>query len=442
MRSTIRLRSIGPRSIVATAAVLGLLAAFPVAAGATVPTTDADTITATGGCLWTVKGNIVVDHPTVHDIGNLTAVLPDNGPVKGVKVKVSGRTGAGWFTEWGTAITNVDGFFSVTKSECADRAVKVEVQFEADDLKVTSSASKSWYEIFNTNTTIATSTINLNREPMGAGSGDQALAQARTDAQTWMVYRTALDYVVTQGSSFTNKVTVHNPATLTQGTSAADPILQDIHLDPTQTDRLDVMLHELGHVWLYQHGTGEGCLTWTALITGTTHDPVESECVAFQEGTAQYFARKLEQELNSAGLLASGVTTSAVLPYDRAKLSQTFGLTTLPLVGQQDNGWEQVNRVLYSFDVTRWLFGTSTDLPGTVGTYLGAACFGQPLNQNHLSTLFAVIGIDMDYSSVTVSSYLQRAADKLLGTDDVDKANLQMIVNPTKIDEPHTLYGC
>ena len=42
---------------------------------------------------------------------------------------------------------------------------------------------------------------------------------------------------------------------------------------------------------------------------------------------------------------------------DSLKLSQTFGLTTLPGVARRDVGWEQVNRVLYIADVDLMAFG-------------------------------------------------------------------------------------
>lgn len=431
MSKSIRFRTIVGIAALATAAV----AATPMAAHASVATTDTDVITAVGGCTWTVEGNIVVDQPTISG-------LADNDAVEGVKVKVSGRTGIGWFNEWDTDVTDSDGYFRVTKSECNDRAVMVEVQFEDDDLRVTGSGSKTWYEIYNSNSTMSTSTIDLNREPMGAGVGDQLLAQARSDAQTWIVYRTSMDYISSLGWSFTNKVTVHNPATLTQGVSAADPILQDIHIDPSQTSSLHTMTHELAHVYLYQHGTGEGCLTWNALISGDTHDPVESECVAYSEGTAETLADMLEIELNTTGLLPSGASASRVLPFDRARLSQTYGLDTLPQVGQRDYGWEQVNRVLFGSDITRWLFGTDTASPGNVATYNGAACSGQPVGQDDLADLLRVVDTDMDFSNVTVSSYLQRAADKLATMDDTDKDFYQQTINPNNTSEPHTLYGC
>jgi hypothetical protein len=403
-------------------------------AGATVPTTDADQVTSVGSCTWTVKGNLVVRNPTLDGVAN-------NDPLQGVEVKVSGRSSIGWWNQWDTDVTDANGFFSVTKTECSNRAVKVEAKLESSSLRVTSSASKTWYELYDSGTTMGPSTIDLNREPFGGGAGEQATNQARTDAQTWVIYEEAIDYVADIGHPFTGKVKVHNPATLTTGVSAADPILQDIHIDPNDTNDLDAMLHELGHVHAYQHGTGEGCLTWDALLSGDTHGSQEDECVAFLEGMAEYFADKLEQELNETGRIVSSEGTSTT-PFDRAKLAQTFGLVDLPTLGRQDTGWEHVLRVTMATDVTRWLFGTSTGTPGNVDTYGGGACSGQPVGQDDLADLLAIVGSTMDFSSVTVSSFLDRAATQLGTMDPTDADHYRQSINPSKTAEPHTLYGC
>ena len=130
-----------------------------------------------------------------------------------------------------------------------------------------------------------------------------------------------------------------------------------------------MQLHELGHAYMYPHVTGEGCLTFNAVLSGSTHDAQESSCVAFNEGFAEFFADKLEQELNTAGEISSSEGSGTTTPYDRAKLSQTFGLSNLTLLAGQDNGWEQVFHVFTSSDITRHLFGTPPAPPGTVGAH-------------------------------------------------------------------------
>jgi hypothetical protein len=116
-------------------------------------------------------------------------------------------------------MTGPDGRFTVDKHECNPRKIKVEARFESDDLRVTGSGSVGWYLLKETTSTIEPGTLDLGDEPFGGETGDQSTTQARTDAQTWMIYRKALDHTASIGFPFLNKVTAHNPATLTTGGS-------------------------------------------------------------------------------------------------------------------------------------------------------------------------------------------------------------------------------
>jgi hypothetical protein len=354
---------------------------------------------------------------------------------------VSGRTSIGLYNEWAEVMTGPDGRFTVHKHECGDRKIKVEARFESDDLRVTSSKSVGWYLLRETSGTIAPGTLDLGDEPFGGETGDQSTTQARTDAQTWMVYRKALDYTAGIGHPFLNKVTAHNPATLTSGLSATDPILQDIHIDPSDTNVIDTLLHELGHAFMYPHVTGEGCLTLDAMFSGDTHQADESSCVAFNEGFAEFFADKLEQELNTAGEITSTEGHSTT-PFNRAELEQTDGLDDLTEVARRDVGWEGVFRVLTTSDISRQLFGLRTDKPGVVGTYSPTGCSGQPTTLGDLADALTVIGSDMDVSGVSVASFLGRADNRLSAFDSADATAYMNAIDPSKTSEPHTAYGC
>jgi hypothetical protein len=405
-------------------------------------TTNANWTTASSSCVWRVDGRLVVRDPTVDG-------LADKDPIEGVEVKVSGRSWAGLYNEWDTVTTDSNGEFSVSKTECDDRKVKVQAKFDSDDLRVTSSNSVDWYLLHETDGTIGHSNIHLNGEPFGGEStGDLSTSQARTDAQTWIVYRKALDYADTIGYPFLNNLTVHNPATLTQGVSAADPILGDIHIDPNDTADLDAWLHEAGHAWAYPREIGEGCLTWDALISGDTHDAQETPCAAVNEGFAEFFSDKIEQEMNTAGLIQSYESPSdTTTPMTRAKLAQTYDLANLDMVARSDFGWEQVFRVLTSSDITRQLFGSATGAVGSVSTYGGRACAGQPVDKDDLAEALHVFGdaqhqLDLQNSEEpSVSDLLNRAADRLPGFDSSDATAYLDAIDPTSLSEPHEFAG-
>jgi hypothetical protein len=407
----------------------------PADATTTIPTT-------TSSCTYRVTGRLVVRNPRMPGMAN-------NTPLEGVRVKVSGRSNPGWYNAWDTVTTDADGEFTVTKSECGNRGVKVQARFESDDLRVTSSQSQAWYQLHETDGTIGPSTLDLGNEPLGGESGEQATPQARTDAQTWIVYDKAMDHLRDIGHPMLqNTVKVHNPATLTASdVSAADPILHDIHIASGHRDSIDAMLHELGHIWAYPRVQGEGCLTWDAITTGGTHSQTESPCVAFNEGFAEVFGDKLELELIADGEIASD--ESALTPWNRAKLLQEFGIGELRFeFPVREDGWQQLLRMLLAPDITALLFGEAeAGTPASADTYSNPACAGngQPVGQDDLSDLLQVIGDEndqMDVGTISVEEVMDRAETRLASFDANDNLFYTQALDPELTGEPHHSYRC
>ena len=408
----------------------------PADATTTIPTT-------TSSCTYRVTGKLVVRNPRLPGMAN-------NTPLEGVQVKVSGRSSVGiFYNEWETVTTDADGDFSVTKTECGSRKVKVQARFESDGLRVTSSQSRAWYQLHETDGTIGPSTLDLGNEPFGGESGEQFEMQAKTDAQTWVVYDMAMDHLRDIGHPMLqNTVKVHNPSTLTApDVSAADPILHDIYIATGHRDSIDAMLHELGHIWAYPRVQGEGCLTWDAITTGGTHDQTESPCVAFNEGFAEVFGDKLELELIADGEIDS--EDSALTPWNRAKVQQDFGISELSFeFPVREDGWQQLLRILLAPDITTLLFGDAeTGKPATAATYTNPACAGrgQPVGQDDLADLLRVIGDannQFDVGVVSAEEIMDRAEDRLATFDATDKLFYTYALDPELSSEPHGSYGC
>ena len=383
-------------------------------------------------------------------------VIDDNAPLEQVEVRVSGRTSSGWFNSWGSDYTDSDGSFTVTESQCDARVVKVEARFHNGDLDVSGPDSPKWYVIYETPNAIDPSLIDLQREPFRGDDGDQATDQAHTDAQTWVVYQRAIDYVDDTGHRFYDQVVVHNPATLTQGTSATDPPTGDIHIDPNQTTRVDVMLHELGHAWSYPVVDNEGCLTWDLVndhldhdpTTNYTHDDWEKPCVAFEEGFAQFFDRKLEYELHNAGELNTAPQAADVTPWTREHMRDHFGLRTLDDTSHSDFGWEQAFRVLTASDLPLLLFGDGKAAATSAGIYAGGlGCTGQPLLKNRLADALRIVGDSGDrfdlHSQPDLVFLLLRAQDRGYLPTQTDFHAYEQSIDPAATTfEPHTEYGC
>jgi hypothetical protein len=416
--------------------------------GGVVATEVGSTIPNVQGCNWTVKGRLIVRNPTVVGVA-------DGEPLVGVQVKVSGRSAAGailgdlGYNSWGTDTTDSNGEFSVSETECSDRRVKVEAKFDSDDLRVLGPSSPTWYQLHDTLDEIDPSTIDLNGEPFGGESGEQSTSQARTDAQTWILYRRAIDYVTSIGFPFLNHVTVHNPATLAPNGSWSDPILHDIHIAPQHTNSVFAMLHELGHQWAYPREIGEGCLTSAVLTDGDTHDFQETPCVAFNEGFGDFFGNKLWQEMNAAGLITSTSGSDSTKPLKRAALVAK-GLISLSRVEGNELGWDQAFRVLTSPDITRQLFGPGFGATGLVSTYSGPSCAnrGVPVGLDDLADALRAVGDSSDQCDLQNSAepqmpdFFDRAADRLSGFDPLDSVKYVDTVDPSESVEPHEAYGC
>jgi hypothetical protein len=405
-------------------------------------------------CKWTVKGHLYVQAPTLDGIS-------DGDPLVGVAVKVSGASSVGStfgaFNEWRTAYTDANGEFSVTHTECDQRRVRVEAKFlsSSGDLRVLGPSSPEWYVLKDTGDVRDAGTIDLGGEPFGGETGDQATKQARIDAQTWILYRRAMDYVTSLGYPFLNDVTVHNPASIhLYGNSWTDPVFHGIHIDPDLTTARWNLLHELGHAWAYPRETHETCLVLGAAGPDTTHSAHEKRCVAYNEGFANFFASKLDEELVAAGKLKPtteppGPTT----PFSRAFLVSN-GILSLDDASHVDLGFDQAFRVLTQPDVTRELFGDGLgSVKGAnayVQDYTGPSCagYGVPTGGSGLSTALKVIGDADDQFDIadddqpTIEQVLDRAADRLPKLDPLDAALYETIVDPASDEEPHEVFKC
>jgi hypothetical protein len=401
-------------------------------------------------CKWIVTGKLYVKDPTLKGVA-------DHAPLDGVEIRVSGASSLGSafgaFGTWGTTHTDANGEFSVAHTECDKRRVKVEAKFESasGDLRVLGSDSPTWYVLKDTNDVQDPATIDLKGEPFGGETGDQATSQARTDAQDWVLYRSAIDYVGSLGYPFINDVTLNNPASITVGgNSWTDPVFHGIKIAPGSTNSRWTMLHELGHAWAYPRETGEGCLVTGALGPGNTHGPIETPCVAFNEGFADFFASRLDEELTDAGLI-SPANPSWTGPDSRAWLVSQ-GILNLDDASHNENGTDQLFRLLTQADIAHELLGDGTgpeDWADDYGLYTGTNCASPaaPKGLDGLSTALKVLGdandqFDASGDRATIHKVLIRADQRLSKFDDWDATSFEELVDPASDTEPHELYAC
>ena len=84
--------------------------------------------------------------------------------------------------------------------------------------------------------------------------------------------------------------------------SYVNPSNKIIHIHENHS-RFDIALHELGHLWAFNHTTGEGVMKNYLFTKFSTHDLVSNPAVAFHEGFADYWMMMLKNiHLSNHGL--------------------------------------------------------------------------------------------------------------------------------------------
>ncbi len=350
--------------------------------------------------------------------------------------------------------TKSDGTFSITETKtCYDRRFKVEVKFQDDDLEVrhrtaTSSLTKVlWYTILDeTSGSHEAGTVDIGTKTFNAnGAHDLDDPDAMAHAEIWVLYRLAIAKAASFGSdyAFTTQIKVkypHNSDVAPDNVEAsyANPTTKVIYIfesnDGTE-DHLSVgtLLHEMGHIWAYNHTTGESCLTETLLLTGNTHGTVSDSCVAFHEGWAEYFADEMERALLGG---------TKALPYGRPMLV-TKTLTSKSVVERNDDGWWSVFHTLSTPNLHQYEFGTSTS--GTPSNKISKTANTLLLSCESPSVTFKQVmsvfndgdGLNkLARTDTTIAKFLDRAIARLSGLNAEDGASIERLVDPTSSVEP------
>jgi hypothetical protein len=318
-------------------------------------------------CNWTVTGKLAVKHKLLE----LKDKFNGRSLLRGVLVNVSARkkVGALWtpWGSWGSVRTSRSGKFLISKRKsCGKRKFRVRVKFKDSSLEVRHKKSHpaNW---------VKWHTVIKNR-PRRAGGGRISYGQltfkpggkralgndfARAQADIWVLYKMAIRHVrrMGKGYRFKGKVKVKyphkGPVKDDIESSYADPLTKEIWIiKNSKKDQFftNYLLHELGHVWAYNHSSGENCLTQELLKPPhTTHGLVKDHCAAFHEGFAEYWMEKMRQALFGK---------RAPLPVSR-KWVASQGLTTLRRVQRHDWGWNSVFRMLTTPNIHKYDFGTA-----------------------------------------------------------------------------------
>lgn len=408
-------------------------------------------------CDWTVKGKLQVDH----DLPGLPGTY-DKSALGNVEIKVSAKEKVfgtwGTWNAWPTVRTDSAGAFTVRNTKnCDGRRFKVEVRFKDSELEVrhetsTSSVEKvKWYTIVDeTSGEHAAGTTDLGTKTFAStGAHDLDDAEARAHADIWFVYKKAIAKAASYGSdyAFTTQIKVkypHNSAVANDSAEAsyANPTTKVIYIfrsnDGTQ-DHKDVgtLLHEMGHIWAYNHSSGEICLTESLVMTQNTHDLVDDHCVAFHEGWAEFFSNEMTRALFGGDKL---------LPHGRPRLNAGLNgvaLTSKSLMQRHDGGWWSVFHTLSTPSLHKYDFGTpgGTTPAGSIAvkSVLPFGCTSPDISFKEVMSVFNPGGsytAKISRGETTIEGFLNRAAARLTDLSEDDAETIETLVDPASSVQP------
>lgn len=403
---------------------------------------------AQANCNWTVKGRLSVKHRDVmQELGSVSDL--ENVQVKvSAMSKVAGVWSGKWGS-WGTVRTDSAGNFSVSQSKgCGDRRFRVKVKFDDSDLEVrhekaTSSTTKvKWYTVIN-DVQRSSGTYDIGRRYFdGVSAHDLKDFEAWSHASIWVLYKKAIDRMKKMGPdfAFTTKIKVKYPHDGVAGNAAeesyANPTTKVIYIvkNSAPKDRLEpsTLLHELGHIWAYNHSQGEICLTEALVTTQNTHGIVDDHCVAFHEGFAEWWSEEMRREL---------LGTAMPLPKGRGWLANR-GAGTLSKVQRFDDGWTSVFRTLRLEDIQRYDFNTSGDVE--TRTHLVGTCDLPKLGFKNVLNVFnasAAAGYDKKLvrNDTTIDAFLTRVTAIAAKFKTDHKSAYKKLVNPQRNEQPGAL---
>ena len=283
------------------------------------------TESANASCRWTVKGKVQVRE----NLTDPTGVTRDRG-LKSIEVKVSGAALGRVYKSWGTVRTDADGNFSITRTKsCSSRHFRVKIRLQHSELKVKkgdlADASSDWIEFFETGSRRNPGTLDIGTKRFtdGPTSIDQRVVAGFTffvgtefndrdnfrRALAWYVTKKVIDTFQAKGPSFDfkSRITVKFPAWVVSNTSYANGIERTVFIDPSKivdatgnfdTDKyMQTVVHEVMHLWDYDHNHGTSNWLNAVFGRGSTHNFQEQPYIAFHEGFAKYAQEDIFHEI-------------------------------------------------------------------------------------------------------------------------------------------------
>jgi hypothetical protein len=286
-------------------------------------------------------------------------------------VEVSGANVGKIYGSWGTVHTDANGKFTLKKEKNKDkRYFKVKVRFRASDNKLdvntaflSNPLASDWNEVFESADKTDGPNLNIGTKTFRVGaSGDLGGDRAKR-AAIFYYAKTVMDNLAAKGGGieFTGPINFAYPAKLPSAASYSNGVTNTAYIlgsDKGDHANADTVLHEMMHLWNYQHNSG--ITNWLDAVWGdqNTHSFQEEPNIAFHEGFAEWAKNELMTLLWSK---------SKVKPANRKSLND-FKLTSLSTLERNDDGVMQGLHLLTTTNIHGWTFGTKTNAPSGAGS--------------------------------------------------------------------------
>lgn len=333
---------------------------------------------------WEITGKIqFFDTMTRDDGKNL------NKPLAGVTVEVHGANVGRVYDSWGKVYTDADGNFSLRKVKNKNkRHFKVRVRFEDKEKMLSVNTpllggglASDWYEVYETTDKKDGPKVNIGTKTFSSSAnGDLGDADNIKRAHMFYWVKSAMDALKQRGGGiqFTNPINVAYPANVISGQSYANGVTRTAYIHrnaKSDHGNADTVLHEVMHLWNYQHNTGTSNWIQAAMSGKDTHEFQEKAAIAFHEGFAEWAKDALMNDLFGR---------QAVLPANRGSLAKN-GLNTFETLERNDEGVTHALHLLITQQIWAYKFGTSAKEISTVdtgghGPFTAAAKGTQPPN--------------------------------------------------------------
>jgi hypothetical protein len=307
---------------------------------------------------WKIRGTLSVEDflipNTTVDVDGWSGSDTVDRPLSGVKVRVKAAIREnGPFTSWGTVRTSPEGDFEITKVKSdKPRWMQIFIQLNDSDLSVRDKNRYETLAIYQGRH--ADPIVDLGEYVLVGGTGGTVSITTQWKALTWYICKTVIDTLRDQGTgiAFKRKFRVHAPTWSLSGVSWARGLTRDNVYVVQAAFNLVTIIHEVMHIWNYQHN--DGTSNWLGAVWGDsdTAGNQENPNIAFHEGFAEYAAWELMHVI--WGL-------PKALPYARDWYSRA-GHTSLDRVERNWHGVKSCLRMMTAENPSELEVGVAGDL--------------------------------------------------------------------------------